>query len=87
MADSITQLLRDSSVMSLVAKMETGELRSQDVDNFILRQQAETVRAGQLALLEAIEVQERADANAERFLATGDAEELRPFFQQRDVRQ
>jgi hypothetical protein len=46
--------------MSLVAKMETGELKSKDVDNFILKQHAETVRAGQLALLDAIELQEMA---------------------------
>jgi len=74
MTDSITRLLRDSSVMSLVAKMETGELTPQDVDLFILKQHAETVRAGQLSLIDAIEMQERADANAEKILNSEEPE-------------
>jgi hypothetical protein len=64
--------------MSLVAKMETGELKSKDVDNFILKQHAETVRAGQLALLDAIELQEMADSNAEKILSS---EEPKRFYE------
>jgi len=74
-------MLRKNALVGLMQKVESGQASHRDVDNLILQQQFNVVRAGQLALADAIELEEALDENAERFLATGDAEQLRPIFE------
>lgn len=86
MPDSVRDLLNIDSLHSLLSKLDEGTLDDKEIASFAVRQQANTVLAGRLALKEAIELQEETDANIERFLTTGDSQELRPLFKQRDIR-
>lgn len=80
-------LLLDDSLSELVSKFEAGTVSDHDVDLFVVKQQERIVRAGRIALIESLALQEKVDGNVERFLATSDPEELRPIFEPRNVRE
>ncbi len=78
MPDSVRDLLNIDSLHSLLSKLDEGTLDDKELASFAVRQQANTVLAGRLALKEAIELQEVADSNAEKILSS---EEPKRFYE------
>jgi len=61
-------MLENSRLVSLVEKIEGGTVSQQDVDDFVLLQQVDIVRAGQLAAANMLRRQEADDAKHEQIL-------------------